>query len=162
VLLDALGRLWQEGAPVDWERLYAGARPRRVPLPTYPFERRPHLVRPEPFVRDRSAEAASVTGDRTPNTEGTALEPVEDRLAVLFSKVLGDSEDLDDRDFFELGGDSLSAVQLLSLVEDEFGVSPPLEAVFDAPTVPEFAAVIVDLLALLHATEDDSETRGTA
>ncbi|MBC3840216.1 hypothetical protein GXW82_08500 [Streptacidiphilus sp. 4-A2] len=159
-LLGALGRLWQEGAQVDWERLYTGARPRRVPLPTYPFERRPHLVRPEPFVRDRPAQAAAVAGDLAPDAGATAPEAVEDRLAVLFSKVLGDSEDQGDRDFFELGGDSLSAVQLLSLVEDEFGVSPPLEAVFDAPTVPEFAAVVVDLLALLHAT--DSETRGTA
>ena len=168
-LLDALGRLWQDGAPVDWARLYAAARPRRVPLPTYPFERRTYLVRPEPFVRDLPAEAPR---DLAQAADGTALESVEDRLAVLFGKVLGgsgqvdsgqvDSGEVDGRDFFELGGDSLSAVQLLSLVEDEFGVSPPLEAVFDAPTVPEFAVVIVDLLATLHATETDSETRGTA
>jgi len=163
-LLDALGRLWQDGAPVDWARLYTGARPRRVPLPTYPFERRTYLVRPEPFVRDLPAEAP---GERAPSADGTALESAEDRLAVLFDKVLGGSGEAgdgepDDRDFFELGGDSLSAVQLLSLVEDEFGVSPPLEAVFDAPTVPEFAAVIVDLLAVLRATETDSETRGKA
>jgi acyl transferase domain-containing protein/acyl carrier protein len=161
-VLDALGRLWQQGAPVDWTRLYAGARPRRVPLPTYPFERRTHLVRPEPFARDQRTAAAAESDDRALIGDSAAPEAVEDRLMVLFGKVLGSGDGLDERDFFDLGGDSLSAVQLLSLVEDEFGVSPPLEAVFDAPTVREFAVVIVDQLALLHATETDSEARGKA
>ncbi|HEX9981683.1 MAG TPA: SDR family NAD(P)-dependent oxidoreductase [Thermoanaerobaculia bacterium] len=31
--------LWVKGQPVDWTRLYAGAKPRRIPLPTYPFAR---------------------------------------------------------------------------------------------------------------------------
>jgi acyl transferase domain-containing protein/acyl carrier protein len=39
VLLDALGRLWVEGVSIDPAGLFAGQRRRRVPLPTYPFER---------------------------------------------------------------------------------------------------------------------------
>src|SRR4030095_7394434 len=39
VLLEALGRLWAEGVPLDVTGLFAGQRRRRVPLPTYPFER---------------------------------------------------------------------------------------------------------------------------
>jgi acyl transferase domain-containing protein len=39
-LLDNLGRLWVAGAAVDWEVFYAAERRRRVPLPTYPFERK--------------------------------------------------------------------------------------------------------------------------
>ncbi|MEW5926813.1 MAG: amino acid adenylation domain-containing protein [Gemmatimonadota bacterium] len=38
-VLGAAGRLWTAGAAVDWRALHAGERPRRVPLPTYPFER---------------------------------------------------------------------------------------------------------------------------
>jgi enoyl-CoA hydratase/carnithine racemase len=38
--LPALARAWVKGADVDWTRLYGDARPRRVSLPTYPFERR--------------------------------------------------------------------------------------------------------------------------
>jgi len=48
LLLDALGRLWVHGVPIDWEAFYAGERRRRIPLPTYPFERTVHTVgRPE-------------------------------------------------------------------------------------------------------------------
>ncbi|HKG13542.1 MAG TPA: amino acid adenylation domain-containing protein, partial [Pyrinomonadaceae bacterium] len=39
VLTRALGRLWLAGARVDWDGFYADEVRRRVPLPTYPFER---------------------------------------------------------------------------------------------------------------------------
>jgi acyl transferase domain-containing protein/acyl carrier protein len=38
-LLEAAGRLWIAGAAVDWAALHGGEPRRRVPLPTYPFER---------------------------------------------------------------------------------------------------------------------------
>ena len=46
--LQALGRLWLAGAAVDWPGLHASARRRRVPLPTYPFERKRHWIEPPP------------------------------------------------------------------------------------------------------------------
>jgi len=45
-LLDAAGRLWAAGAPVDWEAVHAHERLRRVALPTYPFERERYWVEP--------------------------------------------------------------------------------------------------------------------
>ncbi|MCP4220541.1 MAG: amino acid adenylation domain-containing protein, partial [bacterium] len=39
-LLHRLGRLWQRGVQVDWTALYPGEKRRRIPLPTYPFQRR--------------------------------------------------------------------------------------------------------------------------
>jgi polyketide synthase PksN len=34
---DRLLELWVKGLEVDWNKLYAGAKPRRISLPTYPF-----------------------------------------------------------------------------------------------------------------------------
>ncbi|HEX6863352.1 MAG TPA: type I polyketide synthase, partial [Thermoanaerobaculia bacterium] len=45
-VLSALGQLWAAGAPVDWQALHDGERRRRIPLPTYPFERRRYWVEP--------------------------------------------------------------------------------------------------------------------
>ena len=45
-LLGTLGRLWMAGVPVDWAATHAGRR-RRVPLPTYPFERQRFAARTE-------------------------------------------------------------------------------------------------------------------
>jgi len=52
VLLGALGRLWLAGAALDWGRVHAGARRRRVPLPTYPFERERYWVETNQESRD--------------------------------------------------------------------------------------------------------------
>ncbi|HST58816.1 MAG TPA: amino acid adenylation domain-containing protein [Longimicrobium sp.] len=43
-LLNTAGRLWTLGARVDWQAVHAHERLRRVPLPTYPFERRRYWV----------------------------------------------------------------------------------------------------------------------
>nr|WP_294524335.1 type I polyketide synthase [uncultured Rhodopila sp.] len=44
MMLEAAGRLWLSGAPIAWTGLHTGAAPRRIPLPTYPFERTRHTV----------------------------------------------------------------------------------------------------------------------
>jgi acyl transferase domain-containing protein/acyl carrier protein len=44
VLHESLGRLWLSGAAVDWRGFHADSTPRRIPLPTYPFERKRHWV----------------------------------------------------------------------------------------------------------------------
>jgi len=43
--------------PVDWQALHQGERRRRVPLPTYPFERRRHWIEPERTVRSSAGAA---------------------------------------------------------------------------------------------------------
>ncbi|WP_437524973.1 amino acid adenylation domain-containing protein [Sorangium sp. So ce726] len=43
-LLAAVGRLWCAGVDVDWAAFSRDERRRRVPLPTYPFERTAHVL----------------------------------------------------------------------------------------------------------------------
>ncbi|MGC4896676.1 SDR family NAD(P)-dependent oxidoreductase [Micromonospora sp. DT31] len=58
-LLGTAATLWCVGVPV---RLAADPRARRVPLPTYPFERRRYWVDPDP--EQQAAEAPAETGPR--------------------------------------------------------------------------------------------------
>jgi acyl transferase domain-containing protein/acyl carrier protein len=46
VLQATVGRLWLAGVPVDWAGYHGRERRRRVPLPTYPFERQRHWITP--------------------------------------------------------------------------------------------------------------------
>ncbi|HEV3456784.1 MAG TPA: SDR family NAD(P)-dependent oxidoreductase, partial [Thermoanaerobaculia bacterium] len=69
-LLRALGQLWLAGAEVDWAGFYASERRRRLPLPTYPFDRQRYWVEPDapaPGVRGHAASsrpaAAGAAGD---------------------------------------------------------------------------------------------------
>jgi phthiocerol/phenolphthiocerol synthesis type-I polyketide synthase E len=67
VMLEAAGRLWLAGARLEWSGVQAGSTARRVPLPTYPFERKRHWVDPAPSptkpVPDRVSDYAK-TGER--------------------------------------------------------------------------------------------------
>jgi acyl transferase domain-containing protein len=44
-VLGAIGRVWQQGVTVDWNGVWGDARPRRVRLPTYPFERHEYWLK---------------------------------------------------------------------------------------------------------------------
>lgn len=46
-LFNTLGRLWMSGVSVDWAGFNARERHRRIPLPTYPFERQRFWIEPQ-------------------------------------------------------------------------------------------------------------------
>ncbi len=48
-LLQNLARLWTNGINVDWSGFYSSERRRRVPLPTYPFERKRYWIEGNPI-----------------------------------------------------------------------------------------------------------------
>jgi acyl transferase domain-containing protein/acyl carrier protein len=64
-LLESLGRLWLGGVAIDWNAFYGDERRRRVPLPTYPFERRR-------FWMTATATAASEAPRALPPATGQA------------------------------------------------------------------------------------------
>jgi amino acid adenylation domain-containing protein len=60
-LLAAAGKLWLAGATLDWTGLHAGAQPRRVCLPTYPFERQRYWIDARsPLQRPALAKQADI------------------------------------------------------------------------------------------------------
>jgi amino acid adenylation domain-containing protein len=67
----------------------------------------------------------------------------EEELADIFCDVLGVQRVGLDDDFFELGGDSLAAVELVVAVEEHFGVNLAPSTLLEAPTVAELARRLV-------------------
>ncbi|GAA3159728.1 non-ribosomal peptide synthetase/type I polyketide synthase [Nonomuraea roseoviolacea] len=124
-LLEGVGRLWVNGADVDWA---AFAPPgRRVPLPTYPFDRRRYWVEPRTRRFEVTAAAPAPLPVAAPLGEAAAQEA--DAVAAAWHDVLGIAPASPRDDFFDLGGDSLVATQLAS----RLGL--PIEAIFDNPTL---------------------------
>ncbi|TQC46934.1 amino acid adenylation domain-containing protein [Rhodococcus sp. WS4] len=71
--------------------------------------------------------------------------PAERRVAQVFARVLGvDSVGADDS-FFDLSGDSLSAIRVVGTLNAELGTSLGVRELFDAPTVAALAQAIADI-----------------
>ncbi|NUH66089.1 SDR family NAD(P)-dependent oxidoreductase [Sulfitobacter sp. S0837] len=81
-----------------------------------------------------------------PDLDGEFTAPrnaVEEKLAEIWSGLLGVSPiGVEDR-FFDLGGHSLIAVRLFAAVKREFQVEFPISVLFEAPTIAQCAALIV-------------------
>jgi acyl transferase domain-containing protein/thioesterase domain-containing protein/acyl carrier protein len=60
-LLSTTGQLWIAGCSITWDAFHRGEAPRRIPLPTYPFERKRHWIEPKASVLGKET-AVSVSG----------------------------------------------------------------------------------------------------
>lgn len=145
---NCLVRLWVNGCAVDWSS--SSARPRRrLHLAGYPFARQRHwplAVDPEgqrtaPAPSERPAPLDDLRAEAAdPTLRHEAVDSNDRWLSQLFSEVLGRSPKTSDESFFDLGGDSLMAVQLLSRVAEKAQIEPELELFFQTPTVSGLAA----------------------
>jgi acyl transferase domain-containing protein len=158
-LLTTLSRLWLAGARVDWSGFSANELRRRVPLPTYPFERQPYWIDARRPFEGRPTSTGAPTADRLPVLASPASAPTdrqvptqisyvaprdetERRLAEIWQCVLGIAHIDIHANFFELGGHSLLAVQLFAVCEKTFGRKLPLSTLVHAPTVAQLASVL--------------------
>lgn len=70
--------------------------------------------------------------------------PFEEILAAIWSELF-DLEPIGIHDnFFELGGHSLLATLIISRIHDALGVSPPVTALFETPTIDGLAVTIAE------------------
>jgi amino acid adenylation domain-containing protein len=137
MLAAALGRLWTTGVTPDWSAYQVSSRPRRVSLPTYPFERSRHWV--EAPVASASAAAPAATPVQplpTQSEQEPTMAPHADtdislgrselgsRVAAIFENLSGRSFGADETgaSFLELGFDSLLLTQAAQGLQTTFGV----------------------------------------
>ncbi|MEG4005587.1 type I polyketide synthase [Microcoleus sp. Pol11C1] len=77
-LLKALGRLWLAGVSVNWSEFYRHERRDRIPLPTYPFERKRYWIEhSNPAVHDNKFTEI----DNTIEEENVADREIEEIMA---------------------------------------------------------------------------------
>ena len=154
LLLLPAGQLWIAGASLDWSAFHTDSRRRRVPLPTYPFERKRHWVDraagepvasgPDPAVNhDRYEDEMPVTTDPPATGRRDALV---DRVRNLFSDLSGmDAASIDTGTaFLELGLDSLVLTQAALLLQKTFDVKISFRALLEELSTIDALAAHLD------------------
>lgn len=132
-LMGALGRLWIGGVVPDWNAVHGGQR-RRVPLPTYPFERKRFwreaaTLRLDPAGPAQAASPAAVqaAADDVASEDSTAPRTEAEKLiAGIWARLLGVDHISVNDNFFDLGGHSLLVATAVAEIRKETGlrVSP--------------------------------------
>ncbi|HKT27412.1 amino acid adenylation domain-containing protein [Dyella sp.] len=98
-------------------------------LPLMPTGKLDRKALPAPVRTQRMAYAAPVT-------------EVEKKLAGLWRQVLGVERIGLHDNFFQLGGDSLSAAEMIARFPEHFGMELPLASLFEASTIAGLAAYL--------------------
>jgi acetoacetyl-CoA synthetase len=103
------------------------------------------LANPEALAQIRdaveAAEAAQAAGGVEALDEDATLR---DKVRAFWETALGLERIGEDEDFFALGGTSLQAVEVFTLIRDRLGVELPLSALIEAPTVAELTEAVED------------------
>ncbi len=114
-------------------------------LPDYMVPRRIDFLDALPLTingkvdRCKLAEYAqmAVTGTHDESTLPSILDPLERSLLVSLGHLLGRSNLKGEENFFDVGGDSLTAMRFCALVAEQHGVDLPLAALFEADSLDE-------------------------
>ena len=170
-LLTMLGKLWLADARIDWAGFAAHEQRRRLPLPTYPFERRRYWIEPKgrlPRPSDPQAALVEESSDDALTAHPRSLllneyvaptNEIERRIVGIWQALLGIEQIGIHDNFFELGGHSLMGTQLISRLRDAFPVEVPLRSLFEQPTIAKLAEMIAEKLIDEIASLSDEEVR---
>lgn len=171
-MLEALGRLWIQGVEPNWSALHSQPL-RRVPLPTYPFERKRFWIDAPP--KQRSAASTSVPMTAVPVTsipvvsapvvsqaatsmtqQKTPSSPQPDRIAELSAAIAAILESLSGSappsttvpiSFLEMGYDSLFLTQVAQKVQSQMKVKITFRQLLaQYSTIPTLAAFLAEKL----------------
>ncbi|OKP97461.1 hybrid non-ribosomal peptide synthetase/type I polyketide synthase [Paenibacillus sp. P46E] len=157
-----LGRLWLQGMSIDWDTYYRNEHRTRIPLPGYPFEERRYWIERQGSTAWGAAPqtenvqtvqvpiatpSAFKQGHRRPQlTVGFVAPRNETELALqeIWGQVLGVQGigvfDL----FFELGGSSLLALQVIHNIRGVFQTEITMKRFFEAATISGLAEAVLE------------------
>ncbi|WP_424210933.1 amino acid adenylation domain-containing protein [Streptomyces sp. BI20] len=119
-------------------------------LPDYMIPNRVVILDELPLTANGKVDAKNLAASDRIRAAGSGRPwvapagPYQTRLAEVWGKALKYEDVSADDDFFEAGGNSLTAVALVNRVNRDHGIRLPLQVIFEAPRLAALAARIAD------------------
>ena len=171
-MLNAAGRLWLTGVEPNWNQFHKKEeRLHRVPLPTYPFERKRYWIAPkQSAVQPAVQQPSEASPLRPPEQDGTTTTDqekgveqmfeaetistsvdarrgmIQEKLLAMFQDLSGISASEIDptASFMELGFDSLFLTQATQELQNKFGVKITFRQLLDQESTVSALARYLD------------------
>lgn len=170
-LLNAVARIYVAGVSPDWTVLYRNEQPRRISLPTYPFERRRAWLdgaggRQEPMSPNETAQTNDnhskagkmpITSAMPPSPGAAAITRKEAILALIrtfLARFLEMEEcEIDNhKSLLEMGSDSLVFIEAIRAIQQVFAVKITIRQLFQELTTLYILADYIDSQLAQDAT----------
>lgn len=163
-LLNKIGELWCYGVPIRWQALYGEEKPRRISLPTYPFQRQrywidenfPTIVNQYPAQQEMAESPADESpvdveieeyGYECEEEEYEApRDELEENIARVWQDILGFKRIGIHTNLFDINGDSIIATQLTARLQQIYGIELSIRQLLENPTIACTAEAIKELL----------------
>jgi tyrocidine synthetase-3 len=131
-----------EGGPAEWRAHILAELPEPM-APAYwvKLERLP--LSPNGKIDRRALPAPDANASVRSSAFQAPRDANEEKLAAIWREVLQVARVGRDDNFFELGGHSLKAMQVVTRVQQAFGVRPGLREFFATPTIAGLAKLVV-------------------
>lgn len=108
--------------------------------------------------RRKAAELAQAQAELPRPEEDAPRDGAEQDIADIWMQAIGASSITRTDNYFEIGGNSLTAVKVISAVRERFGVKVDTADVFAHATIPSFARLVNDRIASRDAQESGASS----
>lgn len=154
-VIQTLGSLWMQGASVNWANFHSQETCNRIPLPSYPFERKSYWVPPPtartkepviPVIEVQKPEAVMPEQSIPVPAKSVRRDAILSMLHSVAYKLIGvqTSEKDIHVSFFDLGVDSLLIIQFTQAIQEQCGVRIPFRLLFEELTTLDAVAGYLD------------------
>ncbi len=153
-----LGMTPDEGVEV-FRRIIAGCRASQIVVSTNDLAARIAQANmlDQTSILEQLHQARQSSAHARPALQQTYVAPatpIEQQIAEIWQEAFGIAQIGTADDFFELGGNSLLATQVVFRLRDAFQVALPLRLMLETPTIAGLAPVIEDALLAAASPED--------
>ena len=156
VFLKSIASAWTQGVNIDWSSYYRDEKRARIPMPTYPFERKKHWLNHVPLEMGTVDQNAVKEGQHDNDAHGAEpdMEPEyfherpemdndyveaesseEKYLVGIWQELLGMGGIGVTDDFFDLGGHSLLAASIINRINEDYESDINIDRFFQNPTI---------------------------
>ena len=158
--LQTMGKLWLMGEEINWNGLHENKIRYRLHLPTYPFEHKKYWIEPDK-VFDKQEHSPNKTDlelkhivneaplgshyrieDNKQTVHGEFYNKTAQVITDIWKDLLGIDNIDGESNFFDLGGDSVCASQVLLRISNQTGITLSLSDMFDNSTINSIVQVL--------------------
>ncbi|MBF0451643.1 MAG: SDR family NAD(P)-dependent oxidoreductase, partial [Candidatus Magnetomorum sp.] len=159
--LDRIAHLWVMGTEIDWQLLY-DIQPKRIGLPTYPFEKKRHWIHQKEGIQNFTGSYGNVTKmnrffdnfepleinkikqiPKNLNTQGIIQHIQKDLIDLACDILKVDTSEIKiDESFSDFGFESISITQFAIQINEKYNIEIKPSLFFEFPTIEQIASAI--------------------